>query len=582
MGIQFNGYLKSENLINIFEQEIDSASRINNFLSNNIYISNKPKQKKKSNDAKDSLIFDDLIRLLEDNNLELRAEKTKLNLAKYNLSIVKTEYNPSLKLSSEGLPKYSIGEGNNPKKESSEIKSSLSATLNFNIYDPVKVHNINLTKNQLSKAEILYDIFKDTLISKTQKLFIDYQLALEKVKIGKQAFLLSKSSLEDANLLNKALLVSDIEVLEAESQLSRDEKFLNDKVNELELIKISLAEILGIDKKEVEKIINTNLILGYWNRDLNETINFAKSNNNELKKLQLELNISNNKSNKELSKSKPNFSFFNRLSSSINQGQSNISQNLDFNKTGSEYLNTVGIKLNWEIFNGGKNKYIRKFKKNKSKEFNLRKKDQENKIIIEVSENFETLKTALKNILNTSNQVKKNQNILEISRLRFNAGVASQREIINNQRDLTQAKIFYANSIATYNKNLIDLTNITNLNSFEKCSESTKIPTKSYESSKDIKLSFACEISSLKDNDNLLDSEEFKLYKNSINKMVEKKKLDPESNAINQNREKKQIEKQIKNEEKIFFEGSDKYDVYDSCEEIDNFQIKANCLDSFL
>ena len=82
------------------------------------------------------------------------------------------------------------------------------------------------------------------------------------------------------------------------------------------------------------------------------------------------------------------------------------------------------------------------------------------KIKFKVSESYENLKTSLRNMLNTSSQVNNNKNILKISRLRFNAGVASQREIINNQRDLTQSRIVYANSIAKYNRNLLDLKNI--------------------------------------------------------------------------------------------------------------------------
>ena len=167
--------------------------------------------------------------------------------------------------------------------------------------------------------------------------------------------------------------------------------------------------------------------------------------------------ISHIKRNNELSKSKPKFIFVNRLSSNLNQGQSNITPPVDYHKAGSEYENSIGITAKWDIFNGGKNKYVRKFKKTKFNEFNLKKKDEENKIKFKVSESHETLKNSLKNIFNTSSQVNNNKNILKISRLRFNAGVASQREIINNQEDLTQSKIMYANSISDYNKNLIDL-----------------------------------------------------------------------------------------------------------------------------
>ena len=87
--------------------------------------------------------------------------------------------------------------------------------------------------------------------------------------------MLSESSLDDAKILNKALLVSDIEVLEAESQLSRDMKFLNDKKNELELIINSLSEIIGVNKKDIQKFKYSNSIIGFWEMDLERNYRFC-------------------------------------------------------------------------------------------------------------------------------------------------------------------------------------------------------------------------------------------------------------------------------------------------------------------
>ncbi|WP_193741807.1 MULTISPECIES: TolC family protein [Prochlorococcus] len=529
-----------------------------------------------------SLEFDDLINLIDENNLELKAEKIKLEQAQNNLSIVKSELKPSIQISTDGIPKYSIGKGDNPKKETSELKGSLSATVSYKLYDPEKSQNVILSENQLSKAKLEFNIFRDALISRAQKFFVELQLAYEKVEIAQKAFLLSGSSLDDAKILNKALLVSDIEVLEAESQLSRDMKFLNDKKNELELIINSLSEIIGVNKKDIRKFRYANSIIGFWEMDLDETIDFAKTKNKSLEKLNLDLKISHNKSNKELGKSKPKFSLVNRLSSNLNQGQSNVVPPVDFDETGSEYENTIAITAKWDIFNGGKNRYIREFKKSKYDEFNLRIKDEENKIKFKVSESYKTLKTSLKNILNTSSQVNNNKNILKISRLRFNAGVASQREIINNQRDLTQSRIVYANSIANYNKNLIDLKNITNLGSLKKCVINEELVAKSYTFEKEIDLSIACQIPFNKEGQFSYKTKEFKLYKNNINKIMNDKNSNFKSKDSDDKNIKKQPKEDLSNEEKVFSDRSDSYDSHESCEDIKNPQTQKNCFDSYL
>ena len=83
--------------------------------------------------------------------------------------------------------------------------------------------------------------------------------------------------------LNKALVVSDIEVLEAESQLSRDQKYLNEKTNELELSKVFLAEVIGIKPRRLKKISIDNQLIGSWDMDLKESIKLARDNNAHLK-----------------------------------------------------------------------------------------------------------------------------------------------------------------------------------------------------------------------------------------------------------------------------------------------------------
>ena len=617
ISLQSNSSLSSQYLIKNSSLKSSSINYHNNIYKNTyyhkIFLSTNLNKKKSDNKSKKNtkenltnkpkkvssklktIEFDDLIKFIDDNNLELKAEKSKLKQFENNLSIVNSEFKPSLQLMADGLPQYTFGEGDNPKRQSRELKGSLSATMSYKLYDPETSHKVKLSNNQLLKAQAAYDILRSEIISRTESLFIELQLASNKVEIAKNAFLLSESSLKDANILNKALVVPDIEVLEAESQLSRDKKFLNDKINELDLITISFSEIMGVNKQLIEKNSFQNKILGFWEMDLDETKKFAISKNKELEKLKFDLKISKNKSDKELGKSKPSVSLVNKLSSSINQGQSNISPPINFNKTGSEYQNTIGLIAKWDIFNGGKNKYIRQLNKNKTRELNLKFKDKENKIKKQVSENFKLLKTSLKNIYNTYAQVQNNKNILKISRLRFNAGVASQREIINNQRDLTQSKILYAESIANYNKNLIDLKKITYLNSLKKCENSEKLINKTNTAFNEIDLSLACDLPLINEEEFSLNSPEYEQYKNFINEIINdkfknkstnfeeniKRKEDNQDNS-QENIKRKEDNQDNSQEKKIYLEESKIINSQDDCDEINNAQSQKNCLDTYL
>ena len=533
-------------------------------------------KKEKIVNTKNNLIkpikFQDLKNLIINNNLELKAERTKLDQSKNNLLIVKSESQPSIGISAGGFPQFSIGEGNNPKRETKELKGSLAATLSYQLIDPTKKSKINIAKNQFDKAKITYEILEKEILAKAQKLFIELQLSKQKVNIAKNAVNLSESSLKDAKLLNKALLVSDIEVLEAESQLSRDQKYLNEKMNELELSTVFLAEVIGINSKRLKKIRIDNQLIGSWEMDLKESIKLAKDNNPHLKQIELDYRINQNKSDKELGKTRPSFSLVNKLSSSLNQGQSNISNAIDFNKTGSNYENTIGIIGKWDIFNGGRNKYIKKMKNEKEKEYKIRIKDKNNKIKLQVKENYAILKTALKNIFNSSYQVQRNKNILRISRLRFNAGVTSQREIINNQRDLTQSKIVYANAISNYNKSLIELNRFSNLNSIKACSKEDNLIFKPSKLNSKLNLKDACNINLFKDFNTSMNSTEFKKYKKNINRIIN------ENNSLMKN---KLIDQDIKETNKLDKE-INKLNQNNNCYEIESLKLKKICFDSYL
>jgi len=58
---------------------------------------------------------------------------------------------------------------------------------------------------------------------------------------------------------------------------------------------------------------------------------------------------------------------------------------------------------------------------------------------------------------------------LRLARLRFQAGVTTQREVVDNQRDLTQAQLRYAQALADYNRGLADLRRRTGLDQIAIC-----------------------------------------------------------------------------------------------------------------
>ena len=83
-----------------------------------------------------------------------------------------------------------------------------------------------------------------------------------------------------------------------------------------------------------------------------------------------------------------------------------------------------------------------------------------------MEQSFISLRTAIQNIETTASEVLSSRESLRLSQLRVQAGVSTQREVVDNQRDLTNAELRYAGAIRDYNTSLAQLRRRTGLDDF--------------------------------------------------------------------------------------------------------------------
>ena len=86
-----------------------------------------------------------------------------------------------------------------------------------------------------------------------------------------------------------------------------------------------------------------------------------------------------------------------------------------------------------------------------------------------MEQSFFGLRAAIQRIETTAIEVLSSKESLRLSRLRVQAGVGVQREVVNNQRDVTQAELKYARAINSYNTNLALLQRRTGLDALVAC-----------------------------------------------------------------------------------------------------------------
>ena len=189
--------------------------------------------------------FDELGEFIKKYNLEYKTFKEKFNQATYELkATLKLKY-PTIDLQSNGLPSYLISdEYRNPSYnsstnfESNQLEASLSTLIKWDIIDPERKPEIAIKRLEVDKSKnALMMIFND-LILKAESQYYLLQSLRAKVNTAKIMVESSESSLKTAITKNKALLVPDLEVIEAETQLLRDKRLLNNSLkNEAEVVR---------------------------------------------------------------------------------------------------------------------------------------------------------------------------------------------------------------------------------------------------------------------------------------------------------------------------------------------------------
>ena len=123
----------------------------------------------------------------------------------------------------------------------------------------------------------------------------------------------------------------------------------------------------------------------------------------------------------------------------------------------------------WNIFDGGRARAQYRQNKQRAEESKLNFASERDSIRSEVEDSFFNLRKASQNIHTTSSEVLSSSESLRLARLRFQAGVTTQREVVDTQRDLTNAEVRYANAITDYNVSIAQLRRRTGLDQVLAC-----------------------------------------------------------------------------------------------------------------
>jgi OMF family outer membrane factor len=425
--------------------------------------------------------LDEVETLVEVNNPSLKALASQVDQAQSALRAQIALWYPNINLNAGRFPTYSAGEqaivGTDfqgqplvPTRNSIwRMQAALEAS--WSLIDPTRTPQIAAARDQFEQAKNEYLIGLRDLRLQASQLYFDLQSADEQVRIGQESVRSSLISLRDARARFRAGVATKLEVLEAETQLARDQQLLTAAFAQQSTARRDLAAVLDLPQNVTPTAKDPSRVIGSWLPSLQESIVAAYAFREELDQILLNISVANSNANAELGQAQPFLQILYSFGFGRSYGYEGVPVNQPaLDQEGWNVDNTIGMNLSWNLFDGGRARALYRRQKQVAQENRYRFAERRDAIRQEVEFSFFELEKNLRNITTTSREVISTRESLRLARLRFQAGVTTQREVVDTQRDTTQAEVRYANAITDYNKRLAELRRRTGLDQIALCS----------------------------------------------------------------------------------------------------------------
>ena len=445
------------------------------FYSNNALFSQNKDETKLINSTKEKenlISYKDVNKIILNNNQELKSLNELVLSAKFNLNSKLAKRNPTLDFNVNGLPQYQAGRtynSNSGNTKTSQLSVNPSLRLKLDLIDPLRGNEIKIAKLNYEVAQNNYDIKKRDLIQEARRRYHDLQKSYQDVLNKEITLDLSIQSLKDAESKLETGIGTKFEVLEANAQLTRDKQFLNEKKIQHKINKLALKEILNI--KEDFNIEKKQAIKGYWTYDLETNLKNGLQSNLSLKNTSIQEKIKQNQAKNFLNANKPKIFISNTFSSSFTKGDSLTSTVIDSDEYGSSYTNTISLNFSWNIFDGGQNKNSYKSQKASANAENFSYVNFQNILKANINKAHLNLKLNQAKILSTLEEVSSTEESLRLSRLRYEVGISTLKDVLIRQKELSDARSKNIDAIYKYNLNLDQLERLTFLKINTNCTD---------------------------------------------------------------------------------------------------------------
>lgn len=346
------------------------------------------------------------------------------------------------------------GQENLPPEQRREIDSSPTTSLGASVgvtYDIFtsgrRAATIKAAERQVRLDELELESRRELLRLDVTNDYYDLQQADERVRISQAAVNNAEASLRDAQALERAGVGTRFDVLRSQVQLANAQQDLTQAVSDQRVSRRQLSQRLNIASTIDLSAADPVQIAGLWNLPLEESIVQAVKNRAELEQQLVQREINEQQRRIALAANRPQVSAFANFNL-----QDEFNDGLTVTRSYS-----AGARLNWTFFDGGEARARARQEEIDQEIAENQFVAERNQVRFEVEQSYSSLQANFDNIQTASVALEQARESLRLARLRFQAGVGTQTDVINAETELTRAEANRLSAILDYNRALATL-----------------------------------------------------------------------------------------------------------------------------
>ncbi|MBR8833568.1 MAG: TolC family protein [Stigonema ocellatum SAG 48.90 = DSM 106950] len=325
---------------------------------------------------------------------------------------------------------------------------SSSAEVNYFLYTSGRrLASIRQAEEQQRFYELEVEKTSEDLRLNVTTDYYALQSADEQVRIYQASVLNYQASLRDAQALERAGVGTRFDVLQAQVNLANAQQQLTNAFAQQRIVRRQLSQRLSLPQSVDISAADPVQLAGLWNQTLEESIVLAFQNRPELAEQLAQRNIAEQQRRQALAQLGPQISLVGQY-----QLQEPFNQNI-----GLKDIYSLQVQASLNLFDGGAQRASADQARIQIRIADTQFATQRNTARLQVEDAYFRLQSNLLNVQTSTTALAQARESLRLARLRFQAGVGTQTDVINQEAFLTTAEGNRVTAILDYNRALAQL-----------------------------------------------------------------------------------------------------------------------------